>query len=189
MVDLLIEIQKNPIIYKGKPVITLSMVDKLHKRPTGTAKRTFRSHKRRLSEGSDYWVLSKDAIRPLNKLGFIPPRARSGIVLSEKGYLKLVKPFQDDLSWSIQDKLIDSYFRVKNQGIGMAVAGMIMEESGKMLQTMAGTVKQQNEAMAEMASSAARIMSLKRWYSTPNPDQQSLPFSEELRKLIGGGDQ
>lgn len=37
---------------------------------------------------------------------------RETIVLTESGYLLTVKPFNDPLSWQVQNKLIDAYFRL-----------------------------------------------------------------------------
>jgi ORF6N domain. len=42
------------INYKNKPVITLRMIDELHGRVDGTARRTFSQHKEYLIEGEDF---------------------------------------------------------------------------------------------------------------------------------------
>lgn len=40
--------------------------------------------------------------------------APNGIALmTEQGYLMLVKPFSDDLAWEVQRQLVNSYFRAK----------------------------------------------------------------------------
>ena len=36
-------------------------------------------------------------------------------LITERGYLKVVKSFNDELSWKVQDALVDAYFAVKNQ--------------------------------------------------------------------------
>lgn len=40
-----------------------------------------------------------------------PKHTRGGIVITEMGYLLLVKPFTDELSWQIQEQLVEAYFR------------------------------------------------------------------------------
>ncbi|KMV68684.1 toxin Bro [bacteria symbiont BFo2 of Frankliniella occidentalis] len=40
-----------------------------------------------------------------------PKHTKSGIVITEMGYLLLVKPFTDELSWQIQEQLVEAYFR------------------------------------------------------------------------------
>lgn len=40
-----------------------------------------------------------------------PKHTKNGLVITEMGYLLLVKPFTDELSWQIQEQLIEAYFR------------------------------------------------------------------------------
>lgn len=90
----------------GERVITLAMVDEVHKRAKGTARKRFNDHKHRLIEGTDYFVRNSDEARDM---GFIAP---SGLtLLAESGYLMLVKSLSDDLAWSVQRELVNSYFR------------------------------------------------------------------------------
>lgn len=99
---------------EGQRVVTLSMVDKVHQRPEGTASRNFREHRPRFIETEDYFQMSSDEIRR-NNPGAIPAALRRNdvILLTESGYLMLVKSFTDDLAWEVQRKLVNSYFRVK----------------------------------------------------------------------------
>jgi ORF6N domain len=46
--------QAVPIEYRGQRVITLHMMDEIHRRVPGTAKRTFLAKKAKLVEGRDY---------------------------------------------------------------------------------------------------------------------------------------
>ena len=47
--------------------------------------------------------------------GILPEEVnnRGTALITETGYLMLVKSFTDDLAWDVQRKLVDSYFRVK----------------------------------------------------------------------------
>ena len=101
-----------PFEYKGQRVVTFAMIDQLHQRPEGTAKRNFWVNRRRFLEGRDCFALAtQDELRTESLATAFPPRTPSGILLTEYGYLKLVKSFTDDLAWEIQDMLIDRYFR------------------------------------------------------------------------------
>lgn len=94
--------------FKGKRVVTLKEVDDLHQRSEGTAKRNFNENKKRLIKDEDYFLITsaqKDEFRTLE----IPNRGL--ILLTESGYLMLVKSFTDDLAWEVQRKLVNSYFR------------------------------------------------------------------------------
>lgn len=101
--------------YKGKRVVTLEMIDQIHKRPPNTASRTMSKHRQRLKEGEDFYHVDYTENHVLRGYGKIPPRGL--IVITESGYLILVKAFQDDLAWKIQRELVKIYFRAKNKGI------------------------------------------------------------------------
>lgn len=91
-------------------VVTLSMIDAVHRRPDGTAGRNFRTNKSRFIEGEDYWKISADEFRRRFP-GVISERATEEVTLvGEAGYLMLVKSFQDDLAWEVQRKLVKTYF-------------------------------------------------------------------------------
>ncbi|PJI71354.1 ORF6N domain-containing protein [Pseudomonas asiatica] len=100
-----------PIVeYRGQRVVTLAMIDQVHERPEGTAGRTFTAHKDRLIEGADYFFADASQKDVLRCFGIEVPN-RGLILMAEQGYLMLVKPFTDDLSWSVQRQLVNNYFR------------------------------------------------------------------------------
>ncbi|MFT8896267.1 MAG: phage antirepressor KilAC domain-containing protein [Acetobacter sp.] len=92
--------------YSGQRVVTLKMVDELHGRAEGTARKRFNDNKSRLTEGEDYFVRNSDEAR---EMGFTAPNGL--VILTESGYLMLVKSFTDDLAWKVQKELVRSYFR------------------------------------------------------------------------------
>lgn len=96
--------------YQGKRVVTFKDIDTVHNRPPGTAGRNFRANRKHFNEGEDYYKIQSDEIR---RVGINSPRG--GIVVTESGYLMLVKSFTDDLSWNIQRQLVNTYFN--NNGI------------------------------------------------------------------------
>ncbi|MFG1462254.1 ORF6N domain-containing protein [Xanthobacter sp. DSM 24535] len=101
------------VLYKGDPVVTFAMVDEIHKRPDGTAGRTFRENRGRFVEGEDYVELTSDEIRRMSDDGVFPPRSARGTLITRRGYLKLVKPLTDDRAWEVQGEMIDRYFMVE----------------------------------------------------------------------------
>lgn len=102
-----------PVIeYHGDRVVTLRMVDELHARPDGTAGRNFRKHRGKLLDGVDYWEVPIDEFRRLTLVD--QTGGKDGILLSESGYLMLVKSFQDALAWEVQRALVSHYFRRKD---------------------------------------------------------------------------
>ena len=102
------------IEYQSQRVVTFKMIDELHERPEGTAGRNFWKNKERFEKNKDYFEINQaDEIRRLGlerKQGGIPEKI---YLITERGYLKIVKSLNDKLSWKVQDMLIDCYFKIK----------------------------------------------------------------------------
>lgn len=103
---------KIPLVeYQGKRVITFAMVDEAHQRPKDTARKAFNRNRHRFVESRHFFVLTASVLCTRSFIGLFPARTSKGIVITEMGYLLLVKPFNDDLSWMIQEELVNAYFR------------------------------------------------------------------------------
>ena len=95
--------------YNGQRVVTCKDIDLVHDRPDGTARKSFWRNKDHFVEGEDYFVLNVDEAQKLFNIA-----APNGLALiTEQGYLMLVKPFSDDLAWEVQRQLVSSYFKVR----------------------------------------------------------------------------
>lgn len=97
-------------VYQGQRVVTFKDIDAVHERPEGTADRNFRENKDKFIQNEDYFYLSKSQNHEIRGLK-IPNRGIT--VITEQGYLMLVKSFTDDLAWDVQRQLVKSYFRKK----------------------------------------------------------------------------
>lgn len=104
-------------MWNGQRVVTFADVDRVHKRPEGTAKRNFSTNKKHLIRDVDFVVLKpsdiqKDEIRTsgINREDI---NNRGTTYLTESGYLLLVKSFTDDLAWNVQRQLVNSYFKFR----------------------------------------------------------------------------
>jgi len=95
--------------YKGSPVVTLRQIDGVHGKAKPTAEKVFSRNRRHFVESEDYFLA-----KPQNgqNVGFKIPN-RGLILLTESGYLMIVKSFTDELSWKVQRELVNNYFRVK----------------------------------------------------------------------------
>lgn len=103
-----------PVDYRGERVVTLRMVDEVHGRPEETAGRNFRTNRARLEECVDFYEVSQpDEIRRLGLARDDGGTAAKVILLTETGYLMLVKSFTDDLAWDVQRQLVNAYFKAK----------------------------------------------------------------------------
>lgn len=97
--------------YNGQRVVTFKDIDTVHQRKPGTAKASFRRNKKYFQEETDYVVLARNSIGTLSTIENIPPKGIT--LLTESGYLMIVKTFTDDLSWKVQRELVNTYFRAK----------------------------------------------------------------------------
>lgn len=112
-----VSINKNDIAvkeYQGKRVVTFKDIDLCHNRPDGTASRNFKANRQHFVEREDFFIvkpsdIQKDEIRPseINN--------RGTTLITESGYLMLVKSFTDDLAWDVQRQLVNTYFRCKEE--------------------------------------------------------------------------
>lgn len=98
--------------YSGQRVVTFKDIDAVHGRPDGTASRNFRTNRERFVEGEDFFKISPDEFR--RSFGEMDLRQQNDVTLiTESGYLMLVKSFTDDLAWKVQRELVKTYFRAK----------------------------------------------------------------------------
>ena len=103
-------------IWNDQRVVTFRDIDEVHQRPEGTAKKAFSRNRKRFIRGVDYFIVTRSEIQKsvkdtLEYFGDIPNRGIT--VLTETGYLMVVKPFTDDLSWKVQRRLVSSYFNCR----------------------------------------------------------------------------
>jgi len=97
--------------FNGQRVVTFKDIDIVHQRPEGTAKRNFAANKKYLEEGVDYFIVNKNELGTNFVLTYdFGKRAYTGTLITESGYLMLVKSFTDDLAWKVQRQLINVYF-------------------------------------------------------------------------------
>ena len=97
--------------WQGQRVVTFKDIDRVHQRKDGVARRNFVNNRKHFIANIDYYLLKRDE-SPMGKFYSleIPPKGLT--LLTESGYLMLVKSFTDDLAWDVQRALVNNYFRV-----------------------------------------------------------------------------
>ena len=102
--------------FNGQRVVTFKDIDTVHERADGTARKRFNDNKNHFVEGEDFFVLTQPSeIRTLGierPQGGVPEKVT---LVTESGYLMLVKSFTDDLAWNVQRQLVKSYFKAVQQ--------------------------------------------------------------------------
>ncbi len=99
--------------YKGQRVVTFKDIDMVHERLEGTANKRFLDNKKRFVEGEDYFIISNSEIRKSRIITISDNDYMDKVLITEQGYLMLVKSFTDDLAWKVQRELVNGYFRVR----------------------------------------------------------------------------
>lgn len=101
--------------FNGQRVVTFKDIDMLHQRVEGTANKRFIDNKKHFIADEDYFEITGETLREFKRLpNFgIGEKASKLTLITESGYLMLVKSLQDDLAWKVQRELVNNYFRVK----------------------------------------------------------------------------
>jgi len=99
-----------PREYNGQRVVTFRDIDKVHDRPEGTARWAFNRNRQHFKEDKDFYKVIQ-----LSVLRTLEISSNFGVILlTESGYLMLVKVFGDPKAWQVQRALVETYFRAKN---------------------------------------------------------------------------
>ena len=97
--------------WNGQRVVTFKDIDEAHNIKPGSARSAFYRHRDNFIENKDYFKLTGEQFDPYNDTSYKYPK---GVyVVTESGYLMIVKPMNDEISWKIQRELVNSYFKVK----------------------------------------------------------------------------
>lgn len=104
--------------YKGQRVVTFKDIDMVHGRPDGTARKRFADNRHHFVEGEDFFIVTPQTLENAEMsekrtLENEVTSNRGTALITEQGYLMLVKSFTDDLAWKVQRQLVSSYFRIK----------------------------------------------------------------------------
>lgn len=103
-------------MWNGQRVVTLLDIDNVHGRPEGTAKKNFQNNRKHFVANEDYFELTREELREKFSPNSEPLKGNPKLktyLFTESGYLMVAKSFTDDLAWSVQRQLVNSYFKFK----------------------------------------------------------------------------
>lgn len=128
--------------YEGQRVVTLKEIDEVHQRPEGTARKRFNDNKEHFIEGVDYFIVDLTTSEKRTQFGAGKNAGRTLTAVTESGYLMLVKSFTDDLAWTVQRELVNSYFRMKTKPAKAVTPGAEKRAAAMLLNAKSRTAKQ-----------------------------------------------
>lgn len=102
--------------YCGERVVTIKEIASIHNKPIKAVNQQLERNKNKFIEDVDYFVITKENLKVTAsdfEYLFTSNRQKEVYLITEMGYLMLVKSFKDDLSWEVQRQLVQSYFKVK----------------------------------------------------------------------------
>lgn len=127
--------------YKGKRVVTFKDIDEVHNKAAGTANKRFLDNKKHFIEGEDFFAVSNSEIRKSRIIPISDNDFMDKTLITESGYLMLVKSFTDDLAWRVQRQLVNAYFKKTER--------MLPEE---MMRIQLGMIDNHEERIANLES-------------------------------------
>ena len=155
--------------YNGQRVVTFKDIDAVHGRPEGTARKRFNDNRHHFIENDDFFVRNTDEAK--KEYGIVAP---NGLVLiTEQGYLMLVKSFTDDLAWDVQRQLVNSYFKVRT----------IADDLSPQMKMLYGMLDQM--AQTERQAKEAKMLAEKAVEATENIKEAVKPVFDNWREEIG----
>jgi hypothetical protein len=169
--------------FRGQRVVTLKDVDILHRRPEGTANRTFRSNSKRMIENEDYF--RRNTSEAFKEFGIKAPNGL--VLLTESGYLMLVKTFTDELAWQVQRQLVRNYFKAKeieSKAIEVVQIPQMPTTIEDILLLAIGSMKDMKKEMSDLRDDNRKlslVVDNEIWIT----DHQKADIQEAVNKRVG----
>ena len=135
--------------YLGHRVVTPYDVATVHSRNVREVNQQFERNKKHFIKDTDYFEIPVKVFKSQFVIqDFIPNNVKEIKLFTESGYLMLVKTFTDEKSWTIQRKLVDGYFKLKDISSTPAVRERLPEmnfDSLDMFEILVNEMKNQRD--------------------------------------------
>lgn len=181
--------------YMGQRMVTLRQIDEAHEKAEGQARKQFNAHRKRFIDGVDYYVLdsiSLSEFRTVAPFAFSQD-ARHGMLFTERGYGKIVKGWNDDLSWQLHDAMQDAYFMLKELTglVGREGSERIASDDGAILDliiagnqdVLAAQSRSAQDLVEHIESGKAAVLRYLKIYVRQTLDGLSASYSDHRRSM------
>ena len=173
--------------FDGQRVVTFKDVDTLHERPEGTAGRNFRENKERFMENVDFFFVKPADIQN-NEIRRSEINNSGTYLITESGYLMLVKSFTDDLAWKVQRQLVNTYFRAKEQNLLINQLSPNLQLFNQLFQALANNELEQKKLQQAVTETKQEVQAIRDVVAL-NPNAWRKETTEMINKMaqkIGG---
>ena len=170
--------------YKSERVITFKEMDLIHERKPGSAKKNFFNNRDKFIENEDFFMITIREYRELFSPNDEPKRGNPElkvILLTEMGYLMLVKTFSDQLAWKVQRVLVNNYFRFKKVAQTHAEIQNEFDIMRKMIDILEESKEKERQMQAALESMEDRLEMLEVQLLDNTVLNQSVITSELLK--------
>ena len=173
--------------FNGQRVVTFKDIDTLHERVEGTAGRNFRENKERFIENVDFFFVKPADIQN-NEIRRSEINNSGTYLITESGYLMLVKSFTDDLAWKVQRQLVNTYFRAKEQNLLINQLSPNLQLFNQLFQALANNELEQKKLQQAVTETKQEIQAIRDVVAL-NPNAWRKETTEIINKMaqkIGG---
>jgi hypothetical protein len=173
--------------FNGQRVVTFKDIDTLHERVEGTAGRNFRENKERFIENVDFFFIKPADIQN-NEIRRSEINNSGTYLITESGYLMLVKSFTDDLAWKVQRQLVNTYFRAKEQNLLINQLSPNLQLFNQLFQALANNELEQKKLQQAVTETKQEIQAIRDVVAL-NPNAWRKETTEMINKMaqkIGG---
>jgi hypothetical protein len=173
--------------FNGQRVVTFKDIDTLHERVEGTAGRNFRENKERFIENVDFFFVKPADIQN-NEIRRSEINNSGTYLITESGYLMLVKSFTDDLAWKVQRQLVNTYFRAKEQNLLINQLSPNLQLFNQLFQALANNELEQKKLQQAVTETKQEIQAIRDVVAL-NPNAWRKETTEMINKMaqkIGG---
>jgi len=173
--------------FDGQRVVTFKDIDTLHERVEGTAGRNFRENKERFIENVDFFFVKPADIQN-NEIRRSEINNSGTYLITESGYLMLVKSFTDDLAWKVQRQLVNTYFRAKEQNLLINQLSPNLQLFNQLFQALANNELEQKKLQQAVTETKQEVQAIRDVVAL-NPNAWRKETTEMINKMaqkIGG---
>ena len=153
--------------YNDEIVLTSNDISKLHNKEIREIHYILERNINRFTKNVHYYEIDRKEAKSIsNAFGklFTSNNQKKAYLFTERGYLLLVKPFEDEQSWNVQDMLINNYFKFKSVSTNNTSAEVEVRNEGldvlNIMEIMITEMKKEKSRVDKLESKINSIVTI-----------------------------